>query len=534
MKNANKTDPSSNTKNSSTLCSDDESAMRAVDTGRVTRSASNEAHLETRHLLGDLKNLALSSTAVSVTAQGAGFALNTLSVIALTRLLVPKDFGLVAMVTSVMGFIRVFRDVGLSIPTVQRAEITHAQVSNLFWINVVMGTSASLLLVAVAPAIVWFFGEPQLLAITLALAGTFFLSGLTVQHRAILARQMRFTAVSLIDLVTVTTGLVVGIVMALAEFRYWSLVGQMISTEITLVALTWTVCRWRPGLPVPRSGTRPLITLGAGIAGGSLLYALARGTDTILVGRFFGSDAVGLYSRAMALLVRPLDQILPALNSVFVPTLSRLQNDPVRYRRAFIRTFEAMALTVFPVTGLTLALAEPLTRVVFGPGWEGVTPIFASLAIGGLFLPLTNVATWIFYSSGRGGDWLKASVVLSALMIISFAAGLPFGPTGVASAFSISGVVIAQPVLYYLAGRRGAVSTTDLWVSASRYLPLWGAVYGSTYLAHTMTVDQSPLSQLLVCGPIGLLSGAMVAGIVAPIRRSAMDVLGAARDVLKR
>src|SRR3989442_15321873 len=95
MKNANKTDPSSNTKNSGTLCSDDESAMRAVDTGRATRSASNEAHLETRHLLADLKTLALSSTAVSATAQGAGFALNTLSVLALTRLLVPKDFGLV-------------------------------------------------------------------------------------------------------------------------------------------------------------------------------------------------------------------------------------------------------------------------------------------------------------------------------------------------------------------------------------------------------------------------------------------------------
>ena len=485
----------------------------------------NEAHLRTEHLLGDLKHRAVASSLVSVVAQGARFSLSILSVVVLNRLLVPTDFGLVAMVAGVMGFLRVFRDAGLSIPTVQQEDISHAQVSNLFWINVALSTCASVFMLALAPAIVWFFREPQLLKITMALAGGFLLGGLTVQHGAILRRQMRFTAVSLIDVATLALGSLVGIVMALTGYRYWSLVGQMLTTEIALVVLTWTACRWRPGRPTRGSRARPLVTFGANLAASGLVYALARGSDVIMIGRFWGPDAVGLYSRAMTLMIRSLDQLLPALSSVFIPTLSRLQDDPVRYRRVFLRTYEAIGLTVFPVFGLMLALADPLTRVLFGSAWEGVTPIFASFAVGGLFLPLTNVATWIFYSSGRGRDWLVASVVLSILMVVAFVVGLPFGAVGVALSFSISGVVIAQPVLYYLVGRQGPVSMGDLWLGVFRYLPLWGGVCGSSYLAKLLTGSMSTPSQLLVCIPVGLMGGVIVACVVAPIRRSAMDVL---------
>src|SRR5437870_3010983 len=161
-------------------------ATSAIEEGRRARFASNGAYLHTRHLLGDLKDRTVSSTVVSVAAQGGKVALNFLSVIVLTRLLAPKDFGLVAMATGVMGFLRVFRDAGLSIPTVQQEDVTHDQVSNLFWINVALSTCASAFMLALAPAIVWFFREPQLLKITMALAGAFLLGGLTVQHGAIL------------------------------------------------------------------------------------------------------------------------------------------------------------------------------------------------------------------------------------------------------------------------------------------------------------------------------------------------------------
>jgi O-antigen/teichoic acid export membrane protein len=140
------------------------------------RRDSNDHHFGTQHLLADLKARTVSSSLITMVSQGIQFALNLTSIAVLARLLSPQDFGLVAMVTTIMGFLRVFKDAGLSTATVQREGITHAQVSNLFWINVALSGAVSLLVAASAPLIAWFYREPRLVPITLALSITFILT----------------------------------------------------------------------------------------------------------------------------------------------------------------------------------------------------------------------------------------------------------------------------------------------------------------------------------------------------------------------
>src|SRR6266704_6615285 len=118
---------------------------------------ANERHLSTDHLLTNLRQRTISSGVVTAVAQGVQFFLNLAYIMVLARLLVPQDFGLVAMVTTVTGFLRIFQDAGLSMATVQRQEITHAQVSNLFWVNVTVGGVTALLVAASAPAVAWFY-----------------------------------------------------------------------------------------------------------------------------------------------------------------------------------------------------------------------------------------------------------------------------------------------------------------------------------------------------------------------------------------
>lgn len=510
---------------------------RLTDTADVRRrdaSASPDTpppanHFDTQHLLRDLKHRAVSSSMVLMAAQCTKVALYVVIVMVLNRLLVPSDFGLVAMVTSVLAVLSVFKDAGLSTPTVQRDSITHAQVSNLFWINVVLSGSASLFVIALAPAIVWFFKEPRLLDLSMILAWILLLNGMTVQPRAILSRQMRFNVISAIDVLAIAAGGAVGLGMALEGFGYWSLAGQLVTTECVLLVLIWFACGWRPGRPRRSSGTRPLVTFGATLATSNLLFALARSSDVALLGRFFGSDAAGLYSRAVAVLIRPLDQLLPALNSVFVPALSRVKHDPERYRRAFLRTYDSIALIAFPAAGIMLGLADPLTSVLFGPGWSGVTPIFASVAIAAAYLVSSNVATWIFYSSGRGSAWLKASSLLSVLTMAAFVVGLPFGPVGVALAHSVAGIVVLQPVLFHLAGRHGPVTARDLWRGVFTHLPLWAVAYTVSSASRALTAELSPLSALFVCVPIASLCVLLVATLIAPVRHSAMDLLEAVK-----
>ena len=179
----------------------------------------NEKHLRTDHLLDNLKHRTISSGFITIVAQGVLFILGLASIMVLARLLTPKDFGLYAMVTTIMGYVMTFKDSGLSTATIQRESITHAQVSNLFWINVALSGSLSLLLAAGSPLVAWFYREPRLVAITLILSSTFLLSGLTIQHTALLNRQMRFTALAIIQIASMLTAVVVGIVMAWLGYR---------------------------------------------------------------------------------------------------------------------------------------------------------------------------------------------------------------------------------------------------------------------------------------------------------------------------
>jgi O-antigen/teichoic acid export membrane protein len=494
----------------------------------------NEKHLCTDHLLTDLKGRTISSAFVTIAAQGIQFVLNLGSIMVLARLLTPKDFGLFAMVATVMGFLRVFKDAGLSTATVQREGITHAQVSNLFWINVAVSGAISLILAAGSPIVAWFYREPRLVPITLILSSTFLFSGLTIQHTALLNRQMRFKAIALIQVSSMLIGVAVGIGMAWLNYKYWALVVSNLVTVVAAVPLTWLAIPWRPHPPSRRSGIRPLVSFGANLATGGLIVSLARGTDAMLIGRFFGPDPVGLYTRAAALLNRPMEQFLSPINSVFVPVLSRVQAQPERYRRTFLQVYEAMALVSFLSTGLLLALARPLTLVVLGRKWEQAAVIFAGFTIAALCTPLGAASSWLFASQGRGKDWLLTSSLLSGITVASFVVGLPFGPAGVAIVYSAASLLLGLPVLYYFAGRRGPVSTADLWIGIFRYFPLWAVACGTTYVMRLLFANSAPLVQLVVCAPVGLIAGVILICTVTPMRRVAGGLVDIFRELKSR
>jgi O-antigen/teichoic acid export membrane protein len=493
----------------------------------------NEKHFSTDHLLINLKRRTISSVAVTMSAQAAKFVLSLASTVILARLLSPRDFGLVAMVTTVTGFLLVFKDAGLSIATVQREGITHAQVSNLFWINIGISFLSSLVVAASAPLIARFYHDDRLVRITLFLSTTFLLSGSTIQHQALLKRQMRFKALALIEISSMAVGIVVGIGLALLRYRYWSLVGSALSMEATGLLLTWSVSQWRPGLPSRRSGVRPLLGFGAHMTLGSLIVYLARGMDNLLIGRFFGPASLGLYSRASALLMRPIEQFLGPVNAVFVPALSRLQSQPERYRSTFLRLYESIALTGFLFTGLFLALSRPLTLVLLGHKWENAAAIFGGFTIAALSVPLAGASTWLFTSQGRGRDMLTAGSINAFVTVLSFVVGLPFGPVGVAVAFSVSGPLIRLPILYFVVGRRGPVRTADLWRIFFRHLPVWIVVFCATWLMLIAVMKLVPVAQLFICGPVGLLAAVAYISLFRPQRQVASHLFQTIRELKK-
>jgi O-antigen/teichoic acid export membrane protein len=425
----------------------------------------------------------------------------------------------------------VFKEAGLSTATIQREHITHAQVSNLFWINLGVSGMASLAMAISAPVIAWFFRQPPLVGISIALSGAFVLEGLAVQHMALLNRQMKFTTISAIEVGSAAGGFLIGIAMALLNWGYWSLVGATLATAALRVTAVWAVSEWRPQKPMRRSGTRPLVRFGADLTLVGIIYGFSRGFDVLLIGRFLGSDSVGLYSRASALLTRPIERLLTPIQAVIVSALSRLQTQPDRYRRAYLRVFEGLAIFGFIFTGLFLPLAHPVVAVMLGPQWEAAAPIFAGLSVAAVYLPLASATSWIYTSQGRSKELLLTAALGAAVMIASFIAGLPFGPTGVAISYAASGVFIQLPITFHIAGRRGPVSPWDHWRAFIRHLPLCVLVLAVTSLAAVSTAPFSPFARLLICVPAGLLAAAASILAFPATRQTATGMLAALNEL---
>ena len=168
-----------------------------------------------------LKGRTVRGGTVTIATQGCKFVLQMASAVVLASLLTPQDYGLFGMVTVFTGFVSIFNDMGLSMTTLQVAEINHRQISTLFWVNVVISVTITLLTAAIAPTIAWFYGEPRLTLITLALASGFIFGDLSIQHRARSNRQMRFAALAAIDITSMLMNRATAVVSAWYGSGYW-------------------------------------------------------------------------------------------------------------------------------------------------------------------------------------------------------------------------------------------------------------------------------------------------------------------------
>lgn len=371
------------------------------------------------------------------------------SAAALARLLDPEAFGLVAMSGAALLILGEFSDLGLPQAAVQRAEISHAQASALFWINAAAGLAATLLGGLAAWPLALFYGDPRVTPIVAALSLGFLIAGLGAQHQALLRRRMRFGTIAAISLASTAGGAGVGIAAAAGGAGAWSLVLLTLATSLLRTASLWGLSRWTPSRPARAEGVGAMLRFGGLVTGANLLAALVRAADAVLIGRFVGAVPLGFYTSARRLLLVPVVQINAPLTSVAIPALSRLQHDPPRFRRFYAAGIAGIAAAASPVVLLAAVLAPELVGVVLGPGWEASVPIIQALSPAALLASLNMVTSWVYLPLGRVDRQFRWQAIRSVVTLIALPIGLPWGAFGVAVAFSASACLLRVPAILY-------------------------------------------------------------------------------------
>lgn len=378
------------------------------------------------------------------------------SVIVLSRLLSAEQFGVVAMAAPVLAFVGLFMDLGLTHATIQRKTISHAEVNLLFWINVAVGIVLAAVLVVASPLIARFYGQPAAGVLLAATSVNLLVGAATSQHYAILARRMEFVRIGVIDSVAAVAGLCAAIAWALHDPSFWALYAGTLATAICVCVGMWLATGWRPTRPRWVPGAEALVRFGAGLTGFSFANFFTRNLDNVLIGRFWGVEQLGFYDRAYKLLLFPMQQITNPLSRVMEPALSRLVDEPARYRHAFLRVIRMVLMVSLPGVAVGIALADVLIPLALGADWAESARIFQALGFAGLMQPLNNPVGWLFISQGRSGEFMRWGIFTALTSAAAFAIGIPYGAFGVAAAYAVSEYV-RTPFLWRYVGRSGPV-----------------------------------------------------------------------------
>ena len=501
--------------------------MKRRDSAHVAaRLALNEAALQR----GDISRVGAQS------ARGAAWTLSSKwglqffrigSIVVLARLLTPDDYGLLAMVWPITGFLATAGALGLSEAVIQRPRVTHDQASTLFWINAGMGVLLTAAVALSAPLVAAFYGRDELVAVTLAIAPTLLLSSLMVQHQALLLRQLRFRSVAIRSFIVGIAEIGLSIVAALAGLGYWALVVGQAGAALVSLVIVWSAVKWRPGRPVRRSGVRELVSFGGGVSTFRILDFASKNMDNIFIGKFLGADQLGLYSRGYGLLMLPLQQVHGPLANVVRPTMAGLWPEPDRYRRYYLGALSGLCFVVAPLVVVLAVLADQVVTVLLGPQWLAAADVFRWLAVAGLLQTVGFTNGWLYVTSGRAWAMARWALISRPIIILSFLAGIPWGITGVALSYAAAQLVLT-PLGIARAARGTPVSLTDVLRVTARPGVLALVTGGVAAGVSLVLGDLSALLQLVLSGTAAALIAATLVAAWPSARR---EVLGLIRSI---
>jgi O-antigen/teichoic acid export membrane protein len=426
--------------------------------------------------------------------------------IALARLLSPHDYGLAGMVLVFASLVLVFSDLAFGAALVQRKVLTEADRSTVFWTSVAAGLGFTLIGFALSWPIADFFGEPEVQPLFAALSLSFVVASIGTTQTALLTRAMSFRALEMRTMASGLVGAAVGLSLAFAGAGAWAIIAQQLTIVVVGTIIIFAATPWRPHLVFSVASLRDLGGFSGNVLGQRLVFYVHRNADNLLIGRFLGASALGVYALAYNVMLQPMSRIAAPVQETLFPAFSRMQGNRQMMADAWVRATRLVgALTVPSLCGLVV-VAPDFVTVVLGERWSEAVPVIQILSWVGLLQSLQALNGDMLQALDRTTLLFRYSLFFFAAHMTAFACGLPFGVVGVAVAYAISSTVV-EPTYCYLTSRAVGIS---MWT-------FLGGLFGVLQASAVMTI-------VVLGARLGLES----LGVGAPLRLVACILLGLA------
>jgi O-antigen/teichoic acid export membrane protein len=513
------------------------SKLNQVDGSEQALAERNKHFFETETVRANLKAKSIRGAASLLTSGGANFALSLAATSVLARILMPADFGLLGMVFALTAVAERFKDIGLGRATVQKKEVTHSEVSNLFWLNVSVGAGLCLSIAMLSGVIARFYHEQKLTYVAMALSTTFLFAGLTIQHQALLNRRMRFMATGTIGTSALAASNLCAIILALKGYGYWALVWREILKSVFTAIATWVSCPWVPGLPDRKTNVSQQMRFARDITFFNIVTYFTNSLDQMLLGRFWGAVALGLYRQAFQLTMTPMDQVTSPMHGVSEPLFSSLQDDEPKYRRIYEKTVSTLSLITMPVAAGVFVCSKQIVLLVLGQRWSSAADIVRILAVAAFIKPAISTIGIVMVTCGKTARYAIIGFLDSIALVVAISVGVKWGARGIAIGHVLVTYIVFLPFVWW--AFKGTPVRLSLWLRAIARPAICSLLMVAILSILSGFIRfQKNLTSLSLLVPLGIVcySAAMLAlpggrRILSALLRDCQSALGKRREL---
>jgi O-antigen/teichoic acid export membrane protein len=450
-------------------------------------SSDDKADEETH--IPDIGGAVLTGVKWKVATQVLGEGTRVLVTLILARLLSPGNYGVAGIAIVCATFASLFVDPALGTALVQRRKITEADRSTVFWTTLAIGLAFTVAGVACSGLVADAFGVPQVRNLFAVLSLTFVLNAVSVPQISLLMRSLAYRSLEIREMAATAAGAIVALSAAFAGFGPWAIVLNFVVFSLTSTVLVWRLSNWRPRAMFSVDSLKDLGGFGLKLFWSRVLMWGNYNVDNMLVGRFLGAPALGAYSLAYNVMFMPMTRIGIPLTQVLSPAYARMQSDPRRLQEAWLRSKRVSTAALIPCFATCAIVAPDLVRVAFGAKWHNAVVPLQLLCVAGTAHALVALNQSLLQARGKGGALLRLNLIMSAVTLTAFAAGLPFGIVGVAG-FYAAGRWLLVPVDTWITSRNAGFSFWSSISSGLGVLPLAAVAGGCAYALRLFMVAE--------------------------------------------